>query len=210
MFSAYNEFLMRLIRGKVLGGSSAINFEIFNRPAAGEYSAWSALNLGLGGWAWGGILPYFLKTETYVPPLSSVLFPNPPALRRRVRRQDDGTTTSSDNVTSIPAPFLDFADSALNITALNVTSLLEAAGVTDTLSVTNTTSNDSTTNVNATKRWELETRDAEHGTSGPIHPSYNTWYSDIAAPFIHTVQNLGISVNYDPVRSPECRIRIIH
>jgi choline dehydrogenase-like flavoprotein len=204
MFGTCNKFFMRFFRGKVLGGSSAINFEIFNRPAAGEYSAWSALNLGLGGWTWNGILPYFDKTETYVPPPSSVLFPNPPALRRRVRRQDDGTTTSSDNVTSIPTPFLDFADSALNLTALNVTSLLEAAGVTNTLSVTNTTSNDSTINLNATKRWELETRDPEHGTSGPIHPSYNTWYSDITAPFIHTVQNLGISVNYDPVCPPGC------
>jgi hypothetical protein len=168
------------------------------------------LNLGFGGWAWDGILPYFIKTETYVPPPSSVSFPNPPASRRRVRRQDDGTTTSSDNATSIPAPFLDFADSALNLTALNVTSLLEAAGVADTLSVTNTTSDESITDLNATKRWELVTRDAEHGTSGPVHPSYNTWYSDIAAPFIHTVQNLGISVNDDPVRPPECRVGIIH
>jgi choline dehydrogenase-like flavoprotein len=209
MSGPHNGFLMIFIRGKVLGGSSAINFEIFNRPAAGEYSAWSVLNLGCGGWTWDGILPYFLKTETYVPPPSLISFLNPPTSRRRMRRQDNGTT-SSDNTTSIPAPFLDLADSALNLTALNVTSLLEAAGVVDTLSVTNTTSDDSATDFNATKRWELDTRDIEHGTSGPVHPSYNTWYSDIAAPFIETVQNLGVSVNTDPVRPPECRIGIIH
>lgn len=208
--------LMWFIRGKVLGGSSAINFEIFNRPASGEYSAWSALNLGIGGWAWDGLLSFFEKTETYVPP--AISFANLPLPLPLLRRQDDGnttTTTDSDDATSIATPFLDSADSALNLTALNVTALLQAAGVADTLATTNSTidgtDSDSTTDgtdsnstdTNATKRSELETRDSLHGTSGPVHPSYNTWYSDITTPFINAVTGLGIPVNTNPVSTTE-------
>jgi choline dehydrogenase-like flavoprotein len=174
-----------MISGKVLGGSSAINFEIFNRPAAAEYSAWSALNLGLGGWSWDGLLPYFTKTETYTPPLPEDAFPNPTPLRHR---------QNTDNVTSIPTTFLDFADSALNLTALDVSSLLDAAGAADTLG----------SSTNATTKRSLSERFPAvpiHGTSGPVKASYNTWYSDIASPFINTVINAGIPLNTSPVCS---------
>lgn len=177
--------------GKVLGGSSAINFEIFNRPAAAEYSAWSALNLGLGGWSWDGLLPFFIKSETYSPPLPGSLFPNPIPFRRRQEDPD------ADNVTSIPTTFLDFADSALDLTALDVTSLLDAAGAADTFgSPANVT-----TKRSLSERGHDSPRDLPiHGTSGPVKPSYNTWYSDIASSFINTVMNAGIPLNQSPVR----------
>ncbi|KAG8754821.1 hypothetical protein FRC14_004624 [Serendipita sp. 396] len=173
-------------RGKVLGGSSALNFEIFNRPAAVEYSAWSVLNLGSGGWSWNGLLQYFKKSETYTPPLPEDAFPNPTPTRRRRDEEDAGT--------DIPTTFLDFAEGALNLTALDVSTLLAAAGAADALSTST-----STESTGETKRSSLERRaDPFHGTSGPVKSSFNTWYSDVASPFIHTLQNEGFDINTTP------------
>lgn len=206
------------LSGKVLGGSSAINFEIFNRPAALEYSAWSALNLGQGDWSWNGLLPYFKKSETYTPPLAEDAFPNPSPTRRGLflSARDDETTTSTDNSTLIPSTFFDSADSALNFTALDVEALIAAAGVADTLAGTfeTTDTNSNTTDVDTTetspagaRRSMLEKRtDPYHGSSGPVQGSFNTWYSDIASPFIKTAQNLGININNQPVRR-NCVVR---
>ncbi|TFK71354.1 alcohol oxidase [Pluteus cervinus] len=52
--------------GKILGGSSAINFLVQNRASVPEYDAWS--KLGNSGWDWGGILPFFKKPSKYTAP----------------------------------------------------------------------------------------------------------------------------------------------
>ena len=51
-------------RGKVLGGSSAINAMIYMRGQAADYDGWR--QLGLTGWGWDEVLPYFLRSEDHV------------------------------------------------------------------------------------------------------------------------------------------------
>ncbi|HMF25081.1 MAG TPA: GMC family oxidoreductase N-terminal domain-containing protein [Pseudolabrys sp.] len=46
-------------RGKVIGGSSAINAMIYMVGQAGDYDHWR--QLGLPGWSWGDVRPYFRK-----------------------------------------------------------------------------------------------------------------------------------------------------
>lgn len=53
-------------RGRVLGGSSAINAMIYMRGQAADYDGWR--QLGLTGWAWDDVLPYFLKHEDHISP----------------------------------------------------------------------------------------------------------------------------------------------
>ena len=60
-------------RGKVIGGSSAINAMIYMRGQAADYEGWR--QIGLRGWGWEDVLPHFLAHEDHVAP------PNP--LHRR-------------------------------------------------------------------------------------------------------------------------------
>ncbi len=48
-------------RGKVIGGCSAINGMIYMRGQAGDYDTWA--QMGLPGWGWDDVLPYFLRHE---------------------------------------------------------------------------------------------------------------------------------------------------
>lgn len=50
-------------RGKVLGGSSAINAMISMRGQAGDYDHWKSL--GLPGWGWEDVLPVFRRIEDH-------------------------------------------------------------------------------------------------------------------------------------------------
>jgi choline dehydrogenase-like flavoprotein len=56
-------------RGKVLGGSSAINAMIYMRGQARDYDGWR--QMGLTGWGWDDVLPYFLKHEDHENPPSA-------------------------------------------------------------------------------------------------------------------------------------------
>ncbi len=53
-------------RGKVIGGSSAINAMIYMRGQAADYDGWASA--GLPGWGWDDVLPYFLKHEDHIAP----------------------------------------------------------------------------------------------------------------------------------------------
>jgi choline dehydrogenase-like flavoprotein len=50
-------------RGRVLGGSSAINGMIYIRGNPRDYDGWAAG--GADGWSWREVLPYFLKSENF-------------------------------------------------------------------------------------------------------------------------------------------------
>src|SRR5579884_1191744 len=50
-------------RGKVLGGSSAINAMIYMRGQAADYETWR--QLGLTGWGWSDVLPAFRKMQDH-------------------------------------------------------------------------------------------------------------------------------------------------
>ena len=53
-------------RGKVIGGSSAINAMIYMRGQAADYDGWR--QLGLTGWGWDDVLPYFMRHEDHASP----------------------------------------------------------------------------------------------------------------------------------------------
>ncbi len=48
-------------RGKVMGGSSSINAQVYIRGARWDYDHWAAL--GNDGWSYSEVLPYFKKAE---------------------------------------------------------------------------------------------------------------------------------------------------
>ncbi|XP_077980064.1 alcohol dehydrogenase [acceptor]-like [Glandiceps talaboti] len=48
-------------KGKVLGGSSSINFMQYIRGSKGDFDSWA--RLGAKGWSYDEVLPYFLKSE---------------------------------------------------------------------------------------------------------------------------------------------------
>jgi choline dehydrogenase len=54
---------LRYPRGKVLGGSSSINGMIYMRGQARDYEGWR--QMGLPGWSWDEVLPYFTRAEDH-------------------------------------------------------------------------------------------------------------------------------------------------
>jgi len=53
---------MQWSAGKVLGGSSSINGQVYMRGERSDYENWE--KMGCAGWNWDTVFPYFLKSET--------------------------------------------------------------------------------------------------------------------------------------------------
>ncbi|KAH7355209.1 glucose dehydrogenase [Rhexocercosporidium sp. MPI-PUGE-AT-0058] len=53
-------------QGKDLGGSSAINYQAWTRGSASEFDQW-AYEVGDERWSWNGLVPYFKRSETFIP-----------------------------------------------------------------------------------------------------------------------------------------------
>ncbi|KAK0647597.1 Pyranose dehydrogenase 3 [Lasiodiplodia hormozganensis] len=54
-----------VLSAAVVGGGSVVNGMFFDRGGAPDYDAWE--ELGNPGWGWDGLLPYFIKSETFTP-----------------------------------------------------------------------------------------------------------------------------------------------
>ena len=52
-------------RGKMLGGSSGMNAQVYIRGHAWDYDEWA--RLGCEGWSYADVLPYFRRSEHFEP-----------------------------------------------------------------------------------------------------------------------------------------------
>ncbi|EKM52280.1 uncharacterized protein PHACADRAFT_260543 [Phanerochaete carnosa HHB-10118-sp] len=66
--AALNDRVLTYSRGRVLGGSSSINFLTYTRGSDDEYNRWAALT-GDQSWAWNNVEQYYLKSSRLVPPV---------------------------------------------------------------------------------------------------------------------------------------------
>jgi choline dehydrogenase len=58
-----NDRVLNYPRGKVIGGSSAINAMIYMRGQAADYDGWR--QTGLSGWSWDDVKPLFMQMEDH-------------------------------------------------------------------------------------------------------------------------------------------------
>ncbi|HZB21529.1 MAG TPA: GMC family oxidoreductase N-terminal domain-containing protein [Blastococcus sp.] len=65
---------MMVPRGRMLGGSSGINYMAYVRGHPGDFDAWAAG--GAKGWAYDDVLPYFKKSEGFQPSDDIVVDPD--------------------------------------------------------------------------------------------------------------------------------------
>ena len=62
--------VMPIPRGKVLGGSSSVNYLVYTRGNPGDFDRWA--RNGATGWSWNDVLPYFKRSETWAGGASAV------------------------------------------------------------------------------------------------------------------------------------------
>ncbi|CAK8694758.1 unnamed protein product [Clavelina lepadiformis] len=63
---AYVDRKSRWPRGKVLGGTSVLNYMVYARGSPHDYDSW--VNLGAKNWDYKSVLPYFKKSEHMASP----------------------------------------------------------------------------------------------------------------------------------------------
>lgn len=65
--AALNGRVLPYSRGRVLGGSSSLNFMVYTRGSNAEYDRWANLT-GDEGWAWKNVSQFYFKNSRMVPP----------------------------------------------------------------------------------------------------------------------------------------------
>ena len=56
--------------GKVIGGGTVLNGEVFNRGSKNDYDRWE--ELGNPGWDFDSFFPYMKKAENFTPPSAEI------------------------------------------------------------------------------------------------------------------------------------------
>ncbi|KAK4640868.1 hypothetical protein QC761_0096370 [Podospora bellae-mahoneyi] len=67
----YNNLTALSFAGQVVGGSSAINGQFFDRPSRHDFDSWTQLGLS-SDWNWRGMFPYFKKSIKFTAPSAQV------------------------------------------------------------------------------------------------------------------------------------------
>lgn len=61
-----NERAIPITQGRTLGGASSVNGMVYNRGQAADFDTWG--QMGLKGWSYADVLPYFRRSETRIGP----------------------------------------------------------------------------------------------------------------------------------------------
>ncbi|TEB29667.1 pyranose dehydrogenase [Coprinellus micaceus] len=69
--AGYNGRVLPYARGRLLGGSSSINYMFYTRGPASDYDRWANIT-GDAGWSWKSIKQYYLKHENWAKPSSGI------------------------------------------------------------------------------------------------------------------------------------------
>ena len=69
---------MYMPAGRVLGGSSSVNYMMYDRGFRPDYDQWAAQ--GCEGWSYDDLLPYFIKSER----MEDVYYVDPGEMKSRL------------------------------------------------------------------------------------------------------------------------------
>ena len=61
---SFGDRFLTMTQGKMLGGSSSINGNMYVRGHANDYNGWAAT--GCTGWSWEEVLPYYKRSQHFL------------------------------------------------------------------------------------------------------------------------------------------------
>ncbi|KAJ7698127.1 alcohol oxidase [Mycena rosella] len=105
----FNGASIPLPRGKVVGGSSAINEIVWQRGAKAEYDLWSTTFGNGPRWSFSGLLPYFRKAENWTPPGSNLPLQVSPSLASAHGTQGQISVSYTSFTSSVEKPLIQAA-----------------------------------------------------------------------------------------------------
>lgn len=162
-----------IFRGRLLGGSSAINGLAWGRPSTEEFDAWDEINGGNSGWKFTDLLPYYLKSETVQSQYQSYL----PGLDE----PETAPNTRPDNGTSGPVKVI-FISHSISLTSTLTISIQASFNVwftdiikpyVEALNSAGVKTNADPRNGNTTGIWEtMLSLDRDHGVRAEAGMSY--------------------------------------